>query len=363
MASGSCWIAADPHRGAYDALASDKPRRPGQATAAEIMKRLGSATPATEDARCLACHTNPTLAEPGHTEDARVLALRREGVSCEACHGNAGGWLREHTTGRTSGMRPLAEMAGRAAACAGCHLGAPAGDGHPVRDMNHDMIAAGHPRLNFDFAEYHRRLPKHWREPTPVNPAREWLLGRVVHAEAACRLLADRAERSKNDPRSPWPEFAEFRCASCHHRFADPNYAAATPGGSAKWQSLWPVTVMPAAGRAELDGHLRVMGAGRVPAERLIEPARKAASGYAELRESLASLPDAELTNRARRVFPPELPPAADTDTVGQVLLGLSAMQRGKDDAVFSRAFEQYRRRDWPGVRTSLDLLLKRIER
>ena len=133
---GDCWLAVDPHAAAYRVLA-EKP-------AGEIMKRLGSATHATEDARCLACHTNPALAEPGRTEDGRVLALRSEGVSCEACHGNAGGWLREHTTGQTSGMTPLVEVGNRAAACVGCHVGSPAGQGYPVRDMNHDMIAAGH---------------------------------------------------------------------------------------------------------------------------------------------------------------------------------------------------------------------------
>src|SRR6185312_10631892 len=123
-----------------------------------------------------------------------------------------------------SGMARLYDIGERALACAGCHVGAPADPerGYPVRDMNHDMIAAGHPRLNFDFADYQRRLPPHWQEKdrlaaaaTPRPPdfeAKGWLVGRVAAAEAACRLTADRARRL-----APWPEFAEFNCYACHH--------------------------------------------------------------------------------------------------------------------------------------------------
>ena len=82
MSSGSCWVACDPHRGTYDLLTSN-PRRPVAVTAAEMMARLGSNKPATEDARCLACHTNPALAELGDSPDPRLLALRPEGVGCE----------------------------------------------------------------------------------------------------------------------------------------------------------------------------------------------------------------------------------------------------------------------------------------
>ena len=120
--SATCWVAADPHRGAYSLL-TDRPARPVRVTAREIVTQLGTGKPATEDARCLACHTNPTLAEPG-----RRVELRAEGVSCEACHGNAGGWLRSHTTWApgeraagfpATGMTPLATPGERAAVCVG----------------------------------------------------------------------------------------------------------------------------------------------------------------------------------------------------------------------------------------------------
>ena len=87
--------------------------------------------------------------------------------------------------------------------------------------MNHDLIAAGHPRLNFDYGTYLRSLPPHWAErdrdvsPPKLRPAtdefRHWLVGRAATTAASYRLLADRATRG------PWPELAEFDCYACHH--------------------------------------------------------------------------------------------------------------------------------------------------
>ena len=82
--------------------------------------------------------------------------VRQDGVNCESCHGPAQLWLAEHTQygwnnrppleKERLGMRPTRELPERAAVCVGCHVGPPG------RDMNHDLIAAGHPRLNFEFA-------------------------------------------------------------------------------------------------------------------------------------------------------------------------------------------------------------------
>lgn len=218
--SATHFLAADPHRKAFETLQTP--------LAADIMKHLGHSVSATEDVRCIACHTNPALAA---SKNPHEMAMRQEGVSCEACHGNSQRWLREHTTwtesNRTtgyeqSGMTKLFDLGERAVACAGCHVGAPADPsrGYPVRDMNHDMIAAGHPRLNFDFATYQHSLPKHWREKddSPEFEVRASLIGRTASLEMACRLSHDRLERSKaKESRTPWPEFAESQCVSCHH--------------------------------------------------------------------------------------------------------------------------------------------------
>ena len=241
------WFAADPHTQAYAALESE--------LAGKIMTRMtlpGEAVKkATEDSRCLACHTSPSLAKP----DTPFPTLRAEGVGCEACHGNSSGWLHSHTKPgeayAQAGMAKLNDLGERAMVCMGCHVGAPADPvkDYPVRDMNHDMIAAGHPRLNFDFADYQRRLPPHWQEGDrdPNFEVKAWLIGRMAHADAACRLLEDRAERARvNDSRTPWPEFSEYKCVSCHHALGKgyPSEPKGTPPklGAPDWQDVWPVT-------------------------------------------------------------------------------------------------------------------------
>jgi hypothetical protein len=85
--------------------------------------------------------------------------------------------------------------------------------------VNHDLIAAGHPRLNFEFGAYHANLPKHWNEQKdkagrPDFEARAWAIGQIVTAKSALELLAWRANPANN---TPWPEFAEYDCFACHH--------------------------------------------------------------------------------------------------------------------------------------------------
>ena len=273
--SATFWLASDPHNRAYAVLKGP--------LATAIMDRLNRGAPANppplkafEDIRCLACHTNPGLVAAeqigSRRADPQLAHLQSDGVSCEACHGNASGWLHPHAnwvaadhqgdTFDKAGMTKLYDIGERALMCAGCHVGAGADPkrGYPVRDMNHDMIAAGHPRLNFDFAEYQRRLPPHWHEKDrtvrgapqrgPDFEARSWLIGRVAHAEAACNLLISRVSRIKdaNDP-APWPEFAESSCVSCHHTIGDDEkrFPPPMPGGDRKpgvpsWQPIWPIT-------------------------------------------------------------------------------------------------------------------------
>jgi hypothetical protein len=100
----------------------------------------------------------------------------------------------------------------RTQVCVRCHVGSPG------RDVNHELIAAGHPRLEFDMGAYFAALPKHWT--AEADPASErddfdavvWALGQAAASQAAVGQLADRAESGAN-----WPEFAEWACAACHH--------------------------------------------------------------------------------------------------------------------------------------------------
>lgn len=198
------WIERDPHARSYSVLL-DKPAR-------QIAARLGLGDAHTAKA-CLECHA------PG------AIASSPDGVACQTCHGRAEKWLTQHyepawrnkTAAEKSqqGMTDTKNLAVRARLCATCHVG------DAERDVNHDLIAAGHPRLNFEFSSYLAVLPKHWAEEAqdpqntnydPAFTARAWAVGQVVSAAAALELLAARSA-----PGRPWPEFAEFDCAACHH--------------------------------------------------------------------------------------------------------------------------------------------------
>lgn len=207
------WLAYDPHARAFHALSSERSRR--------IVYNLKETkpTPADKHPLCLSCHATAT------EDSADRKVLRVDGVGCESCHGPAGNWLAEHTTPRWKqrsqaekqalGFQPLKDLTVRAQACVGCHVGS--GD----RDVNHDLIAAGHPRLNFEFGAYLANCPKHGRAPEdkagrPDFEARAWAVGQTVAAEAALRLLQHRAATAGK----PWPEFAEYDCYACHHDLA-----------------------------------------------------------------------------------------------------------------------------------------------
>jgi Cytochrome c554 and c-prime len=226
--SFTTWARHDRHARAFQTLETP--------LSAEIVCRLAHSNekpiPAKEDERCLACHGLPYAARDTRSE------LHHNGVSCEACHGPASRWETEHITtgwaapeGRkkrsvAAGMTWLNDLASRAETCAGCHLGAP-GDkekGLPLREVNHDLIAAGHPRLTFEFAVYSARMPLHWDERDRTRagqplvkrtPLEEWEAGQLASARAGLALLADRAHRAAAST-APWPEFAELDCYACH---------------------------------------------------------------------------------------------------------------------------------------------------
>ena len=401
QSSGSCWVAADPHTAAYSLL-TDAPNRPVKVTAKHIMDRYAPGKPATEEARCVACHTNPALAAPEKFNDPHSRELRKEGVSCEACHGNAGGWVSNHTTWKgergkvyaDTGMNPLYDIGARAITCAGCHVGAPADPerGIPVRDMNHDMIAAGHPRLNFDFAEYQRRLPQHWQEkdrttdsPRTLNAVKVWLVGRYAHAEAACKLLEDRAARAgAGEERSPWPELAEFNCAACHHnlRVAGENekypnwrrsaeYLGDRPPGSAPWQMIWPVGYAPGIpkperGKSELSEVIRMMEKNRPASANTAKVVAGNSAGELHTkRVSLVGRPDAEVEAEARSYFPPGAPLVPEWDTARQLFFGLAALDRTRpkySDGLlqdYRQGVKSFREQDWSGVEKAFEAIRK----
>lgn len=220
------WIQNDPHATAYTALYNRRSR--------QIAHNLGLKEPAHRSAVCVNCHS--LAADPPADAIGAGVQYRHtleDGVSCEACHGPAAGWLSEHTTAgwknrsadqkAALGFRNTKDVQGRTAACVKCHVG---GEG---RDVDHDLIAAGHPRLYFEMAAYQEKMPRHWSRKTDqhqnqASEARLWIVGQLTAAAGAIDLLEYRASGRK--PNGVWPEFAESACFACHHDLSRPG-----PGG------------------------------------------------------------------------------------------------------------------------------------
>jgi outer membrane biosynthesis protein TonB len=217
------WHTEDPHSTSYESLRTQHASRIVQ----NISLRSASVVPANKNISCLACHATamPDLDAPATDK------LREQGVSCESCHGNSTRWLAEHqgeswksfdsNTKTQLGFNSMEDLSGRAQVCVGCHVGAPAADGLPRRQVDHELIMAGHPALKFELSTYLDNMSKHWdekgRNAEHDFQARAWLLGRFVAAQAAIDLMRDRAQ----DPSARWPEFAEYDCFSCHHELRD----------------------------------------------------------------------------------------------------------------------------------------------
>jgi hypothetical protein len=235
------WSAQDKHARAYQVLF--QPRAILMAT------RLGLGK-AHAEKLCLNCHVRPDYDEK--RDD--VWFAKGDGVSCESCHGPAERWVAEHhrdgwagksaAEKRALGFADTRSLLARARTCVPCHVGAPGGD------VNHDLIAAGHPRLAFEFGAYHANMPRHWSRAEDSTRYRDlevraWRVGQAVSAEAAVALLRSRAESAK----APWPEFAAYDCAACHHDLQSPSWRqklgdTRRAPGSLRW-GTWYVALLP----------------------------------------------------------------------------------------------------------------------
>jgi hypothetical protein len=273
------WVTADKHHEAYAVLFTDQSR-----TIERNYRRLGSlekAHPET-DLTCLKCHV-------GNGADTGSTAVYVDGVGCESCHGPSGKWFSTHYlpewAHKTSqekealGMRSTKDLAVRAEQCAACHVGS------PDKQVDHDLIAAGHPRLNFEFAAYLANMPKHWderkdRDAVVGFEAKAWALGQAVSARAALELLANRAA----DKTRPWPEFAEYECFACHHSLASPGSGQEHAGkaGSLQW-GTWYFALANRLPGAKQDGsafqELRSRMQGSAPDRQKVHDEAVAASG------------------------------------------------------------------------------------
>jgi hypothetical protein len=233
----STWIDHDAHAHAHSVLFNDRSQR--------IARNLHLQQPAHESAICLPCHA----ASPPDGQRGERFQIN-DGVSCETCHGPAEKWLTQHylSDWKTKndaqklslGFEPTKNLLARARGCIMCHVG------HDDVDVNHDLIAAGHPRLQFEYSSFLAAVPKHWsereeRKRYPDFHSRAWMIGQVTTTQASLDLLAHRTQRI-------WPEFAEYNCRACHHDLTGESARAEPRGevGSLRW-SDWHAGLVPLA--------------------------------------------------------------------------------------------------------------------
>ncbi|MFM9962835.1 MAG: hypothetical protein ACKV2Q_16620 [Planctomycetaceae bacterium] len=320
---GKDWLARDTnHRRAYDVLFNEVARN--------MATRLNLKHGAHNEARCLACHSSAKEAVANSDDrwncDAHPTSNDRRkcdeagrpigsparaantiqgerfaiefGVGCESCHGAASGWIAEHTTrtwkSRSTeyktklGFRDLTPLAARTETCVACHIGSPAAT------VDHDLIAAGHPRLAFEMSAFHALLPKHWdaaaeRQQDPGQEVRLWAIGQAASAKAMSDIVGDRARKAGASPLTP--DFAEFDCNACHHDLWEKSYGNPTlssPLGTPRWGS-WTVrsakfAVHKTASEESLKSLLAVMDRSRLgtaPANDVVAAAKQSSADLA----------------------------------------------------------------------------------
>jgi hypothetical protein len=193
--------------------------------------------------------------------------------------------------------------------CARCHVGA------EDRDMNHDIIAAGHPALYFDMAVYHERLPKHWRDDERSASqfrSQLWFAGQIAKLRAELELIEARATETLTV--SCWPELSQYQCSSCHNQLD-----GQTPRLLSEAQVLTPVTL---AGLGKAPTRLWNLGGWQVIDDALRKPGKTTS-----LEKSMVSLQDSLPDTRLSPVQIVERSREA-IDRLDSVLHSVSSEQR-----------------------------------
>jgi hypothetical protein len=186
--------------------------------------------------RCFSCHVTHT--EQTDSPDRMVDAIA-VGVACQSCHGPASIWQKTHVqtdwTAPRDGMLDTKNWASRVQMCARCHVGSRSEEG-PARDVNHDLIAAGHPALRFEPLAYSSNQPRHWAAPDEdASKLRKFETGRWLALAAAADLAAERASAFLKQTGVAWPELADYDCFACHHDLQTEGHRGASSNGLPSW--------------------------------------------------------------------------------------------------------------------------------
>ena len=201
------WSNDDYHSRAYTVLRSEESRI--------MAERLGLGNATTAQV-CLDCHADNVPAER-RGEKFQIS----DGVGCEACHGGAERWIESHAEeGATHadnlarGMYPTEQPEARARLCLSCHVGT------EHRFADHDIMAAGHPRMSFELETFTVNQPAHYvidedylERKGEIGSVEMWVTGMVMKAERQLDLI--RSDRFRGH--GLFPELAFFDCHACHH--------------------------------------------------------------------------------------------------------------------------------------------------
>jgi len=247
------WLNSDRHARAYNVLFND--------LSARIVRNMRLRKKAYQESLCLDCHSTnvPASKVSGHID-------LEDGVQCEACHGPAGGWRGEHTeagwTHQQSverGMTDLRDLRVRAHLCDRCHLGS------AEKEVDHELIASGHPLLAFELDNYSETMPAHWNPHRDTHGVPAWAAGQAMAFRDALANLARHARGDK------WPEFSDMACANCHHSLETSQWRqargwpgrAGLPAWSPKQWAVLRLIVERAApsARAQLDDVVKTLAA------------------------------------------------------------------------------------------------------
>jgi hypothetical protein len=214
------WSRLDKHARAYNVLLNAQSRR--------MAEKLALAQPAHQSAICLDCHTHNSRSSG---ERHKVT----DGVACEACHGPAQRWIARHTEPQANhqrnledGLYPVEQPLQRAQLCLSCHLGA------KDKVVTHRIMAAGHPRLNFELNTFTSLQPAHYKADADylqrkglADDVQAWAMGQAVAVSTQMDLLMDPV-RGRD---GVFPELTLFDCHACHHPMTDKRWSAQSAFG------------------------------------------------------------------------------------------------------------------------------------
>jgi hypothetical protein len=183
---------------------------------------------------------------------AQSLTHAETGTECAQCHGVGTRWVNEHINwdlptksgenelAEKAGYQPLKKIEQRVALCLSCHVGGPGNVKSEYaglqegRIVNHDLIAAGHPRLHFEYLAYYQAMGKHWnhQHAEDTDQVEIWHKSQLAGLKAKVKLLVHHTSQSINagDPKNAndpkyaekhpvWPELTELSCFSCHQEY------------------------------------------------------------------------------------------------------------------------------------------------